>query len=83
MPEGMRDRIAAAAKANGRSMNAEVVALLAAGLDTTAIDLDSVPSGDLLKAVVARYGMQVQIIITPDIAAEVGIKPKRTRAVAK
>lgn len=28
MPEGLRDRIAAAAKRNGRSMNAEIVSVL-------------------------------------------------------
>lgn len=32
MPEGMRERIAKAAKANARSMNSEMVALLEAGL---------------------------------------------------
>lgn len=30
MPEGLRDRIAEAAKANGRSMNSEIVAALEA-----------------------------------------------------
>lgn len=32
MPEGMRERIAKAAKINARSMNSEIVALLEAGL---------------------------------------------------
>lgn len=33
MPEGMRDRIADAAKANGRSMNSEIVARLESSFD--------------------------------------------------
>lgn len=38
-PDGMRDRIAEEAKANGRSMNAEIVARLAASLVAGATDL--------------------------------------------
>lgn len=34
LPEGMRDEIAAAAKANGRSMNAEIVARLSGDTET-------------------------------------------------
>ena len=38
MPEGMRDRLAEAAKANGRSMNSEVIARLDASLDAESDD---------------------------------------------
>lgn len=34
MPEGMRDRISEAAKANGRSMNSEIVARIEASFET-------------------------------------------------
>ncbi len=33
MPDGMRDKLAALAKANNRSMNAEIVGLLQQGMD--------------------------------------------------
>jgi hypothetical protein len=40
MPDGMRDRVAAAARKNGRSMNAEIVARLEASFrPTPGIDL--------------------------------------------
>lgn len=38
-PEGMRDRIAAAAKANGRSMNSELIARLEASFEQAESDL--------------------------------------------
>jgi hypothetical protein len=34
MPEGMRDEIAATAKANGRSMNSEIIARLSGDVET-------------------------------------------------
>jgi plasmid stability protein len=80
LPEGMRDRVAAAAKANGRSMNAEIVAILAAGLDGATPDLSAVPAGTLLDAVIRLYGGKVEVTVTPEVAAEVGSKPKRARA---
>lgn len=39
LPDGMRDRIADAAKANNRSMNAEIVARLAYSFEIDGIDL--------------------------------------------
>lgn len=39
LPDGMRDRIAAEAKANNRSMNAEIVARLEGSLDGTSVSL--------------------------------------------
>lgn len=44
MPEGMRERIAKAAKVNARSMNSEIVALLEAGLSREDRILDTVES---------------------------------------
>jgi plasmid stability protein len=47
MPDGMRDRITELARANGRSMNAEIVLILQQALDahggkaTEAIDVDA------------------------------------------
>lgn len=38
LPDGMRDRIAEAAKANNRSMNAEIVARLLGSFDTDDLD---------------------------------------------
>ncbi len=83
LPEGMRDRVAAAAKANGRSMNAEIVAILAAGLDDTAPDLSVVPAEALLDAIIRHYGGQVQITVAQDIATQVGIKQKRAKGATK
>lgn len=42
MPEGMRERIAKAARINARSMNSEMVALLEAGLSREDKLLDTV-----------------------------------------
>lgn len=45
-PDGMRDRIAAAAKANGRSMNSEIIAALEVmfpqGMKSSGADIDEV-----------------------------------------
>ena len=60
-------------------MNAEVVALLSAGLDGLVAGLDSVPVGDLLEAVAGRHGCQVQILVAPDVAASAGVKARRSR----
>lgn len=47
-------------------MNAEIVAMIAAGLASKA-DLASIPDGLLLDEVIARYGArQVEIIVTAD-----------------
>lgn len=43
-PEGMRDRIKAAADQNGRSMNAEIVATLAEKYPAAAVDVQAVES---------------------------------------
>ena len=40
MPDGMRDAIAERAKANGRSMNSEIIQILESALSGTAVDMD-------------------------------------------
>jgi len=66
LPEGMRSLITQRAKGAHRSMNAEIVAMIAAGLASKA-DLASIPDGLLLDEVIARYGArQVEIIVTAD-----------------
>lgn len=50
-PEGMRDRIAEAAKANNRSMNAEIVARLESTFAERAVVVDPVAEEALLKNV--------------------------------
>lgn len=56
MPDGMRDRIAALAKANGRSMNAEIVHHLQSAIDIAervpvgGIPVDAVRMQAIVKA---------------------------------
>lgn len=63
MPDGMRGQIANIAKANNRSMNAEIIARLQGSLDAQSVELSQVASGVLLDEVIARYGAQLQIIM--------------------
>lgn len=49
-PDGMRDRIAEAAKNNKRSMNAEIVARLQQSFDTRDTDLAQDTVGAMLKS---------------------------------
>lgn len=54
MPDGMREQIAAAAKANNRSMNAEIVARLRASLEApTSLSASGIP--DHLEEIVRTY----------------------------
>lgn len=53
VPPDIKERIRAAAKQNGRSMNSEILARLAASFDTRP-DLDGVSTGDLVRALVDR-----------------------------
>lgn len=43
-PEGMRDKIAAAAEENGRSMNAEIIARLQASFETKTAAIEPAPA---------------------------------------
>lgn len=58
MPEGMRDRLARAARENARSINSEIVAMLEAGLAREDRLLDTVESikatVDELRAMLAE-----------------------------
>ena len=55
VPDGMRDKIAEAAKANNRSMNAEIISRL-----ETSLDADSIMAPDALGE--AMVALQAQII---------------------
>lgn len=73
LPEGMRERVAEAAKSNGRSMNAEIVALLSAGLRADIPNLLSIPADALLDAVLARFGARIELVISQEAADQEGV----------
>ena len=54
-PPGLRERIRAAAKVSGRSMNGEVVAAISAGLEGGGVDVDTLAER-IVDALVARLG---------------------------
>lgn len=62
MPRELRDQVEARAKANGRSANSEIVAMITAALDTEA-SLASVPTDVLLAAVVKRLNATVHLVV--------------------
>jgi hypothetical protein len=64
LPEGMRDRIAGAAKTNGRSMNAEVVARLERSLEESGASLTEAPDAKLYQEIVRRAGKGFSVEIT-------------------
>jgi hypothetical protein len=68
----MRERIAAAAKASGRSMNAEIVAGVEQSLQTGS-DAKSLTTGALIEELVTRLGARISIIVAPEAAAAAGI----------
>ena len=74
-PEGMRARIAERASENGRSANAEIIAMLTGVLDSPGQELAAVPPGDLLNEVITRFNGRVQITISNDVAHAAGINP--------
>ena len=89
LPDGMRDRIAEAAKANNRSMNAEIVARLASTLEdrdtfTSAMKLLEQATTDI-KAIVERAHTDAaywNAVVKPGLAergedAAPRTKPKR------
>lgn len=63
MPEELRAQLSERAKANGRSVNGEILAILSSALATHTIPLSSISSGDLLDEVMRRYGRQVHLTI--------------------
>ena len=74
MPEDLRKRLEERAKANGRSVNAEIVAMLQQALDNQGAGLGAIPAGMLLNEVIERYGSMLQIVIAKDAADQAGIK---------
>lgn len=67
MPDELRARLEAAAKAEGRSVNALIVNLLQDALDYPPKNIGAYSSGDLLEEVVKRYGQVMRIEIGKDI----------------
>lgn len=84
MPDELRPRLEARAKATGRSSNSEIVAILTAALDAES-DLASISTDVLLKEVINRLGARVQIVVSKDMAEQAGLsaaaKPKAKRRV--
>lgn len=82
MPPELKDRLDAAKKKNGRSLNSEIVTRLEQSFEGGR-DLSAIPSGDLLHEVIQRYAGQVQISIDGTAAADLVkaaadlAKPKR------
>jgi hypothetical protein len=64
MPEELRASVEGAAKANGRSVNAEIVAILDAAMGGQS-SLGGAPVEALLKEAATRLGATVQIHVTP------------------
>lgn len=65
LPDGMREAIAKKAKAGNRSMNAEIVAILAAAI-TDEGGVATLSDGALLDEVVARYSARgIRVVIEP------------------
>jgi hypothetical protein len=75
MPEDLRATVEEAARANGRSVNAEIVAILGAAMGGQS-SLGGAPVEALLKEAAARLGATVQIHVTPaaPVRAKAGIK---------
>jgi plasmid stability protein len=77
MPPELRERLEARAKKNGRSANAEIVAMVIASLDA---DLSAVPTEVLLSTAVKRLDGVLQLVVPPDAAEKAGgVQPKRPR----
>lgn len=54
LPDGMRDRIAEAAKAANRSMNAEIVARLEASFEERVLGMDAKQADEMLVLLLRR-----------------------------
>lgn len=63
MPAELRQSLEDMAKASGKSINAEIVAILQKAVDNQGRDLSEISSGDLLNEVIARYGQSIRIEI--------------------
>jgi hypothetical protein len=62
LSEDLRTQIEARAKANGRSMNAEISHLLQAGLAAGG-GVREAPGGELLEELIRRYGANIQVVL--------------------
>lgn len=81
LPDGMRDMLKARAAGNNRSMNAEIVAILGAGMgDKSSLGSASVET--LLKVVAERMGTAVQINVVA-AGAPMPAARKKERATKK
>jgi hypothetical protein len=85
-PDGMRDRIAALAKANGRSMNAEVINMIEASLGQTKRPLPIVSENtaeadmlwemrDSIREMKSGIEQLMTAILVPDFTKESSSKP--------
>jgi plasmid stability protein len=82
LPDGMRDALKARAAGNNRSMNAEIVAILAAAIgDESSLGAASVET--LLKAVADRMGAAVQIHVAAGAPPTLPAKTAAKKAKAK
>lgn len=67
MPTELKTLVEEAAAANGRSINAEVVARLQGSLSTAGGDLSTLSTGALLDELIARLGDRVQVIVSRNV----------------
>lgn len=73
MPPDVRERLEALAKQNGRSVNSEILAMIAGALDGGA-DIASVPTEKLLAVVVERLGGTLQLVLSQEGAKLAGLR---------
>lgn len=78
MPAELRERLEEMAKAHGKSINAEIVSILQAAVDSQGSDLSAVAGGDLLQELLARYGQQIRIEIGGTAAEDLKAAPPKT-----
>jgi phage FluMu gp28-like protein len=74
-PEGLRDKVKASAEANGRSMNAEIIARLEESFRAFHDPVDMV---ELMKTLDANNAELIQIRITPNGVREIVMMEKKT-----
>lgn len=67
MPTELKNLVEEAATANGRSINAEVVARLQGSLSSAGGDLSALSTGALLDELIGRLGDRIQIIVSKDV----------------
>jgi hypothetical protein len=75
MPPELREHLEALAKKNGRSVNSEIVAMIAAGIQGET-NIDAVPTEHLLSVVVERLGGTLQLVLSQDGAKLAGLRKR-------